>query len=188
MRVLNCFTYVGNYSNLNWKSLMEKCNIGKMLPQTITVELLQLQYTRLQYTLTATFVGPTWGPAGADRTQVGSMLAPWTLLSLYVYVFVSVNFVPRLHICPSIKWIIYQPLNKICSMKSTILYHSRHVFHRFQKTLHRWHSMMKERWNKDLLMIRMKELQVIKHPNKCYCAKMASESYRCVMISFSWLN
>ena len=27
------------------------------------------------------FRGPTWGPSGADRTQVGSMLAPWTLLS-----------------------------------------------------------------------------------------------------------
>ena len=26
-------------------------------------------------------MGPTWGPSGADRTKVGSMLAPWTLLS-----------------------------------------------------------------------------------------------------------
>ena len=26
------------------------------------------------------FMGPTWGPSGADRTQVGPMLAPWTLL------------------------------------------------------------------------------------------------------------
>ena len=25
--------------------------------------------------------GPTWGRSGADRTQVGPMLAPWTLLS-----------------------------------------------------------------------------------------------------------
>ena len=25
--------------------------------------------------------GPTWGPSGADRTQVGPMLAPRTLLS-----------------------------------------------------------------------------------------------------------
>ena len=31
--------------------------------------------------LVARFVGPTWGPSGADRTQVGPMLAPWTLLS-----------------------------------------------------------------------------------------------------------
>ena len=26
-------------------------------------------------------MGPTWGPRGTDRTQVGPMLAPWTLLS-----------------------------------------------------------------------------------------------------------
>ena len=31
--------------------------------------------------LIARFWGPTWGPSGADRTQVGSMLASWTLLS-----------------------------------------------------------------------------------------------------------
>ena len=29
----------------------------------------------------AKLVGLTWGPSGADRTQVGPMLAPWTLLS-----------------------------------------------------------------------------------------------------------
>ena len=31
--------------------------------------------------LIAKFMGPTWGPSGADRTQVDPMLAPWTLLS-----------------------------------------------------------------------------------------------------------
>ena len=31
--------------------------------------------------LSARFMGPTWGPSGADRTQVGPMLASWTLLS-----------------------------------------------------------------------------------------------------------
>ena len=31
--------------------------------------------------LIARFMGPTWGPFGADRTQVGPMLTPWTLLS-----------------------------------------------------------------------------------------------------------
>ena len=29
----------------------------------------------------ARFLGSTWGPSGADRTQVGPMLAPWPLLS-----------------------------------------------------------------------------------------------------------
>ena len=31
--------------------------------------------------LIARFMRPTWGPSGADRTQVGPMLASWTLLS-----------------------------------------------------------------------------------------------------------
>ena len=30
--------------------------------------------------LIARVMGPTWGPSGADRTQMGPMLAPWTLL------------------------------------------------------------------------------------------------------------
>ena len=30
--------------------------------------------------LIARFMGPTWDPSGADRTQVGPMLALWTLL------------------------------------------------------------------------------------------------------------
>ena len=29
----------------------------------------------------AKFMGPTWGPPGSSRAQVGPMLAPWTLLS-----------------------------------------------------------------------------------------------------------
>ena len=31
--------------------------------------------------LKAMFMGPTWGPSGTDRTQMGPMLAPWTLVS-----------------------------------------------------------------------------------------------------------
>ena len=34
-----------------------------------------------EQSLIARFMGPTWGPPGADRTQVGPMLDPWTLLS-----------------------------------------------------------------------------------------------------------
>ena len=36
-------------------------------------------------TLIARFMGPTWGPSGADRAQVGPILAPWTLLSENVH-------------------------------------------------------------------------------------------------------
>ena len=35
-------------------------------------------------TLIARFMGQAWGPSGADRTQVGPMLVPWTLLSGYM--------------------------------------------------------------------------------------------------------
>ena len=32
----------------------------------------------------AKFMGPTWGPPGSCRPQMGPMLAPWTLLSGFV--------------------------------------------------------------------------------------------------------
>ena len=32
-------------------------------------------------TLIARLIGPTWGPSGTDRTQVGPMLGTWTMLS-----------------------------------------------------------------------------------------------------------
>ena len=35
------------------------------------------------HTLIAKFMGLTWGPSGADRTQVSPILVPWTLLSGY---------------------------------------------------------------------------------------------------------
>ena len=42
------------------------------------------------YHPTARSMGPTWGPSGVDRTQVGPMLAPWILLSgYYLQVFSS---------------------------------------------------------------------------------------------------
>ena len=43
-------------------------------------------------TLTARFKGPTWSPSGADRTQVGPMLAPWTLLSGQTHYFIWVDW------------------------------------------------------------------------------------------------
>ena len=35
----------------------------------------------LKVALITRSMGPTWGPSGADRTQVGSLLASWTLVS-----------------------------------------------------------------------------------------------------------
>ena len=36
-------------------------------------------------TLIANFTGPTWGPPGSCRPQVGPVLAPWTLLYGYIF-------------------------------------------------------------------------------------------------------
>ena len=35
-------------------------------------------YWSLNKPLIVRFMGPTWGPSGTDRTQVGPRLAPWT--------------------------------------------------------------------------------------------------------------
>ena len=42
---------------------------------------LPLQRASDNETQIARFVGPTWGPPGTCRPQMGPMLAPWTLLS-----------------------------------------------------------------------------------------------------------
>ena len=44
-------------------------------------ELMPISERNLFHPLIARFMGPTWGPTGDDRIQVGPMLAPWTLLS-----------------------------------------------------------------------------------------------------------
>ena len=41
----------------------------------------ELTYNTQYLLQIARFMGPTWGPSGANRTQVGPMLAPWTSLS-----------------------------------------------------------------------------------------------------------
>ena len=41
--------------------------------------------------LIARFMGPTWGPPGADRTQIGPMLAPWSLLSGFPWIMLTID-------------------------------------------------------------------------------------------------
>ena len=48
---------------------------------TTVMVLLHVNATSALYPLIARFMGPTWGPPGADRTQVGPMWATWTMLS-----------------------------------------------------------------------------------------------------------
>ena len=63
---------------------------------------------RYIHILLARFMGPTWGPSGADRrTQVGPMLAPWTLLSGYVNIYSVPECSRHLH-----NWLMYCGLLK----------------------------------------------------------------------------
>ena len=51
----------------------------------------------------ARFMGPTWGPPGADRTQVGPMWTPWKLLSglLSTVYHLWIWLKSRQYLCPA---------------------------------------------------------------------------------------
>ena len=63
--------------------------------------------------------GATMGPSGADRTQVGPMLAPWTLLSGWTWILLSYNKFPS-------PWVIYSN-NKCVSTQDTPFCLIRHI-------------------------------------------------------------
>ena len=77
----------GTHTVHNICSHIEKSWLGRMVLLTKFVnhiaflQLLIFPDVRSLLPLIVRFMGPTWGPSGADRTQVGPMLAPWTLLS-----------------------------------------------------------------------------------------------------------
>ena len=52
------------------------------------------------WALIARFMGPTWGPSGTDRTQMGPMMALWTLPSGRLWIILFLN----LHLMGLRKW------------------------------------------------------------------------------------
>ena len=62
---------------------LNRCQISSILPTAYQMAKKSdpSYFAVTEDTLITIFTGPTWGPSGADRTQVGPMLAPWTLLS-----------------------------------------------------------------------------------------------------------
>ena len=56
------------------------CKVGSNGPCFFLVHV-AMQHLWDKESLMARFMGPTWGPSGAEGTQVGPMLVPWTLLS-----------------------------------------------------------------------------------------------------------
>ena len=59
------------------------CLLFHIIKSSILIRITLMIFKASVYILSliARFMVPTWGPSGADRTQVGPMLAPWTLLS-----------------------------------------------------------------------------------------------------------
>ena len=76
------------FGHSEWNHLVHKADVG---PSTATVLKKNMFKSSARTvganalepltSLLARFMGPTWGPSGADRTQVGPMLAPWILPS-----------------------------------------------------------------------------------------------------------
>ena len=75
-----CMLWCGHFTATNGRSNR------KMLPSEIVTETPWLSWDRETacdwwIPQIAKFMGPTWGPPGPCRPQMGPMLAPWTLLS-----------------------------------------------------------------------------------------------------------
>ena len=65
-------SYPWHWSSSNYGStIAHGCAAGLGYPKTCCSRITQI----------AKFTGPTWGPPGSCRPQMGPMLAPWTLLS-----------------------------------------------------------------------------------------------------------
>ena len=61
--------------------------------------------------------GPIWGPPGADRTQVGPVLAPWTLLSGTVW-YDDSPMVLNTQFVDAVSW--DQCFHRLCFLAATV--------------------------------------------------------------------
>ena len=86
--------YNGCYHFICWD--LKSIHVSKRCTRSITAvarEQLVLAWERDGASLIARFMGPTWGPSRADRTQVGPMLAPWNLQSGMYFSFSTKTWV-----------------------------------------------------------------------------------------------
>ena len=78
--------------------------------------------------LIARFMGPTWGPSGVDRTQVGPMLATWTLLSGLALIQVMASHWTGDKQLPDRVLIWSKTLHKIYSMQRILIHIKADLF------------------------------------------------------------
>ena len=110
-------------------------------------------------TLIARLMGPTWGPSGTDRAQVGPMLAPWTLLSgntLQSYYLVSAIWNNSKTVSPVTifvktfhpMWAQHLDLVFKCLDRSEMSHsHWDHYKHYFRAYGISWEFILMENWN-----------------------------------------
>ena len=109
-----------------WWTLMVRTSVWHVKSYLYTVSYVHLSVFTIETTQEvkrhypssqiARFVGPTWGKPGADRTQVGPMLAPWTLLSGLV----STSFVRNIQASTTYMQILKRDIY-LCALDKMIL-------------------------------------------------------------------
>ena len=67
--------------NIWWNIVWQNTLAKSMITQFYASWFSDAVYRHNSATQIAKFMGPTWGPPGSCRTQMGPTLAPWTLLS-----------------------------------------------------------------------------------------------------------
>ena len=99
IRGYNTWAHMRTFSLLIWHIF--SCSFGiiqshhpwRKISNSNTITVLEIG-RKCKLILIARFVRPTWGPSGADRTQVSPMLVPWTLLSGYVHFLSNYSWLP----------------------------------------------------------------------------------------------
>ena len=86
--------------DLHLRAISQEMSKISILNMTLNVTILRLQlhfsgangstiHVIKDTTPITRFMGPTWGPPGSCRPQMGPMLAPWSLLSGYIMLHIS---------------------------------------------------------------------------------------------------
>ena len=100
-------------------------------------------------------MGPTWGASGADRTQMGPMLAPWTLLSgcivemTYSAVDQHLEYTQLIQLCSylgsrdSYSRVIVVPLFALCYTSGRSLGQGSLWNTKFLKPKKTWHNWLR---------------------------------------------
>ena len=79
-------------SSKTWVSFLPVYStVSPTIVHSLSVPCVGLPYIYIAFSQMERFMGSAWNPPGNDRTQVGPMLAPWTLLSGLLLVYCDIS-------------------------------------------------------------------------------------------------